>query len=377
MRIWRASPFFILTALIGILIIVLAGCTIPGPNGPRNDGTRSTIDEPSNEQPVPNAPQANQGYQVYETQEYVLFTDPKEGAFSFEVPQDWTVTSGSGLIRPYIDAGISLHASNSKGQEFFYQDPYGYVYANSNQLLDYAGFTEGSLYDPSGGVTQPMKVKRYTNASDMAREILSVITTNPTNILITDRADLTSPVPWLNSQSAAELSFDYTQNGVAPGRGPLKAAFIVRTGLSQLSGTGIWSVSLSGFSSPPELMNETEIAILNMQRTFKVNQTWAARESQAIKERAKILGQAQVDVSGIISTTFEARSKSMDRLNQQWDNYILGVEDVYDSSSGQHYVVESGSKYYWMDAQGKVYGTNTNENPIPNKNLKPLRCPGC
>jgi hypothetical protein len=114
-----------------------------------------------------------------------------------------------------------------------------------------------------------------------------------------------------------------------------------------------------------------------MQRTFKVDPEWAKRENAALKKRLGAISQSQNDVSATISSVFETRSQSMDRLNTAWDNAILGVEDVYNADTGSHYVVDSGSSYYWSDPQGNIYGTDTAGSPLPGEDLHQLDCPGC
>ncbi|MDD5337106.1 MAG: hypothetical protein PHS02_01345 [Candidatus ainarchaeum sp.] len=311
-------------------------------------------------------------YKIYAVEEkFYTFTDPKEGAFSLAVPINWTVTNGSGIIRPYIDAGVSFGASSPDGQAFFYQDPFGYIYATPNALLTYAGFTEGSFYGSSGGYTQPMVVEHYMNASEFAGEMLKTLNVQTTNVSIIERPELAGAVVApITQQSAAELSFDY-------GGTDMQAVFLIRTVLVEMSGTGVWYANVMGYTTPAELRNETELDVLEMERSFKVNPQWAAREQVEIRKRAGIISQSQSDIAATISSTFEVRSRSMDEINQKWDNHILGIEDVYNPDTGQHYIVDSGSKYYWVDNQGNIYGTDVNENPFPNEDVHPLDCPGC
>jgi len=84
------------------------------------------------------------------------FTDPNENAFTISLPNEWQVSKESGLVRPYIDAGIMLQVNSQKNQGFFYISPY-YLYATPNDILNFAGFTEGKYYNT-------MLVKKYTEA---------------------------------------------------------------------------------------------------------------------------------------------------------------------------------------------------------------------
>lgn len=370
--------------LLCVLLLMLAGCVSPDGQGDYAQGAAGGSG--GTQQAASGAQQAGAGapgspasgtqtpaYSNVNARSFTTFTDPAEGAFSMDVPEGWTVTEGSGIIRPYIDAGIAFEAKSPYGQGFFFQDPYGYIYATPNAVLEYAGFNEGSLYDPSGGYSSPMMVRGYVPAEEFASELLERSGIDASNVRVVERPDLLPPANALiTRQTAAEMTFDYDYAGTA-----MKGTILVRTSLVEMSGTGVWSVAVMEYYAPAALMNETDLLVLDMQRSFKVNPTWAAREQQEMMRRSAILSQSQSDISEIISSTFEMRSRTMDELNDKWDNYILGIEDVYDRDTGEHYIVDSGSNYYWIDGRGNIYGTETAESPFPNEDLELLDCPGC
>ncbi len=348
------------------LLLLAMGCTGPVPPSENVTGGNQNAIAPGNNPTVK--------YTEYkDAKSFKTFTDPREEAFSLEVPSDWTVSEGSGIIRPYLDAGVGFEAKSPSGQGFFIQEPYGYVYATPNAVLSYAGFTEGSLYDPSGGISKPMMVKKYTLASDFIREIVEKSGLNVGKLKVIDRPDLlVSGNPLISKQSAAEADFEYERDGQR-----VKSVVALRTALVELPGTGIWSVGVMEYYAPPELLGETELLALHMQRSFKVNQTWAKKEQEEVQKRLGAIGKSGGDISEIISSTIEMRSKTMDDLNAKWDDYIRGVQDTYDPGTGEHYVVDIGSKYYWVDDQNRIYGTDTAESPRPRENLRMLKCPGC
>lgn len=67
----------------------------------------------------------------------------------------------------------------------------------------------------------------------------------------------------------------------------------------------------------------------------------------------------------------------MDELAEKWDKRILEVEDVYNPDTGEHYVVDSGSKYYWINDKNQIVGTETEESPSYRENFKLMNCPEC
>ena len=301
---------------------------------------------------------------------YVLhnFTDPKENAFTISIPEGWEISDNSGLIRPYIDAGVMIQAASPQNQGFFYISPYG-VYTVPNDILTFAGFPEGSYYDPSGGIAKPMLVKGYPEAKDFLNEYVQQLDIETEILEVIDRPDLINEnsVPLITKQSAAEIT--YISN---LGQNKITNKLIAYNYLIESSGMGIWAVSFFGYSSPENLFNETEYLVLKSAETFKVNLQWAAKEAQEINKRAGIISSTQDSISDTISSTFEYKSNSMDRINNEWSKTMLGVEEVYNPETGDSWTIDSGSKYYWIDNQNNIYGTETDENPFPNEDVKPL-----
>jgi hypothetical protein len=317
-------------------------------------------------QPSPNNTLPGQANAVLYEEKYsfVNFADPKENAFTINLPMAWTVTQGSGLIRPYIDAGVLLQATSSKNQGFLYISPYG-VYTVPNNLLDFAGFTEGKYYDPSGGISTPMLVKKYTEAMDFLNEYVQQLNVGANIVEVVDRPDLINqnPVSLITKQSAAEIT--YFANG-------LKYKLIDYNYLIEYSGTGIWAATLFGYYSPENLFNETEYLVLKSQESFKVNAQWAAKEAQEVNKRAGIISSTQASVSESISSSFEYRTESQDRINEEWSKTTLGVEEVYNPETGDTRYVDSGAEYYWMDNRNNIYGTETDQSPFPLEDMTPL-----
>ncbi|MFA5126323.1 MAG: hypothetical protein WC462_04975 [archaeon] len=350
-----------------VILLSLFGCT--------DDKTSGDFNLPNNLGDVNNQsfPDTNGGQKLSaklyaQKYEFFEFKDPNESAFTINIPKNWVVSTDSGLVRPYIDAGVLLQVTSPQNQGFFYVSPY-YLYTTPNDLLNYAGFTEGKYYDPSGGIAKPMMVKKYTQAKVYLNEYLQQFNVETELIEIIDRNNLikSDPGPLITAQSAAEMTFISN-----PGPNQTKNKVIAFIYLVQTGSTGIWAVSLFGYSSPENLFNETEYLVLKSEESFKVDSAWAAREAQEINKRAGIISSTQESISESISSTFEYRSQSMDKINNEWSKTILGIEEVYNPATDDTYTVNSGSNYYWIDNKNNIYGTETEENPFPNEDVKLL-----
>jgi hypothetical protein len=328
---------------------------------PRSSNNDSVI---GNQTPANNVSVGKNAVLYEEKYSFYNFTDPNENAFAMKIPGGWQVFPNSGLMRPYIDAGVMLQAASDKQQGFFYISPYR-IYTVPNNLLDFAGFTEGKYYDPSNGLATPMLVKKYTEARDFLNEYIQQLNVNAQVLEIVDRPDLINqnPISLVTKQSAAEMT--YTANG-------LKYKLIAYIYLIEYSGTGIWAATLFGYYSPESLFNETEYLVLQSEKSFKVNPNWAAKEAKEANKRAGIISSTQDSISESISSSFEYKSESMDRINDEWSKTILGVEEVYNPETGDTRYVDSGAKYYWMDNKNNIYGTETDESPFPLEDMTKL-----
>jgi len=303
---------------------------------------------------------------------FYTFEDPNEGAFTIKIPTGWQVMEGSGLIRPYIDAGVMV-AAQSDNQEFIFISPVA-AYAVPNSVLDFAGFTEGTYYDVSGGIAKPMLVARYMDAQEYLEAYIEQLSVTTQVLEVKERPDLTGSDlgPLITRQSATEMTY---LSNLGPSQ--LKNKVIAYTYLVESNGMGIWVASMFGYSSAESLFNETEYLVLRSAETLKVDPEWAKREAQEMNERLGIIASTQESISETISSTFEYRSDTMDAINEEWSDTILGIEEVYDSDTGEMHIVDSGARYYWIDDRGTIYGTDTYESPLPLENLRLMQCPGC
>jgi len=356
MKIKKGKNYFWIA--LGILFLISAAILIIN-NSPKENITSKNQSSP---EVIPVGTNA-----VLYKPKYVFsnFTDPKENAFTMKIPEDWKVSSDSGLIRPYIDAGILMMA-NSNNAGFFYLTPYG-VYTVPNDILTYAGFSEGSYYDPSNGISKLMLVKKYTEARDFLNEYIKTLNVETKVVEVVDRPDLinNNPISLITKQSAAEIT--YISNP-----GEITNKIIAYTYLVETSGIGVWSASLFGYYSPKSLFNETEYLVLKSAETFKVDAGWAAREAQEMNKRMKIISSTSNSVSDTVSSTFNYRTNSQDRINNEWSKTTLGVEEVYNPQTGSSDFVGSGSNYYWADNRNNIYGTETDESPFPQEDLTKL-----
>jgi hypothetical protein len=283
----------------------------------------------------------------------VTWQDPKEGAFTIDVPKGWSIDGG--VVRPYIDAALKIVAtSGNKGIQI--ENPSPPIYTVPNQVLEFSGFKEGSHYNPSGGISQDMIVMSEKNAQDYIKTIVAT-SLNLKIDAVKSRDDLVAKVPklsYITQVTAAE--------GTLTGDGKVHKVIVVEQGMD-MAGIGLWTAGVTHYFAPESEISQVEEIATAMDKSFKLDPTWTKNEQVQVAKRTQIISQTGSEISDIISSTFEYRSSTQDKMADKWSDAILGVQDVYDPSTGENYTVPNTSKYYWTDGLNTVVGTDTHDSP--------------
>jgi hypothetical protein len=290
------------------------------------------------------------------------WTDPREGAFTINIPTGWTISSDSGITRTYLDAAVKIVVSKDD-LGISIEQLHPPLYYTPNWVLDMSGFTEGSSY--GGGI-----VMSYHNAEQYAEGLLAdeLGLDAPTDVI--DRSDLLSKIyaaPWIQEKTAAEATFE---NGAVH-------KVLIGDEYYELSGIGMWAVSMIHYWAPEDDLELVAKIANEMMLSFVLNATWAENEQIQVAARVGIINQMGDDIAKIVKSTFEYRDQVMDDASTKFSNAILGVEDVYDPETGQHWTVPAGSSSYWRDVYGNVYGSGSYAPPTYSDNWKELICPNC
>jgi len=315
----------------------------------------------------------------------VEWTDPIEGAFSLNVPEGWVMHQdeenrntanymGSGLSRPYIDAGYVINVySDDAGMGVYAANPYGYIYVVPTPALEWSGFTEGTAYNPTAGMFEDMIVWHYVDAREYLSEFIEPVFEDAGCVAqgITDRPELVESyqeLPWVTEVTAAEESFGCS--------GTVETVIVIDT-YYEMWGIGLWVVSLSDYWAPEGKTGLVEKIYNEMQGSFRLDPEWAAEEQRQVAIRTGIISETGSDIADMISSAFQSQSSTMDETAHEFSNAILGLEDVYDPGTGEQWSVPSGSSHYWRDIYGNVWGTGTYTPPTYSDDWQELYCPHC
>ena len=137
---------------------------------------------------------------------WVRWQDPRENAFSFEVPSGWNVTGG--LFRfASVDTRSAWQLTSPDGQIRITGGDAGLpTFTAPTQTLAMAGFHEGSWYSPGYGVN--MMVRRYLPGVVFAREYVQQKAPR-------DCAELTFTETRERPDTVQALNAIYSQQGVS------------------------------------------------------------------------------------------------------------------------------------------------------------------
>jgi hypothetical protein len=306
---------------------------------------------------------------------YVRWSDPREGAFSLEVPTGWSVQGGMFSFqlsdaRPAVEAvapdqSIRINVGDAKIPPF----------CVPNAMLSMTGFREGSWYSPGYGLQ--MQVWRYMTGVEFARHYITAFRPYP-QLTVTaqqDRPDiahllsagaLQMPGMMRTTITAGEVYFTY--GGAPP---PFVGYCLVATRLTETFNIANWNIEALWTCVATQARAAAAKEILtHMMTTFTPNPVWLASRSQAVGVASTIVSRTNNEISTMIMEGYQRRQAVQDDLQRQWSNTILGLTDVVDPQTGETWKVSAGHNYYWHRGN-TIVGTDVYDRP--DINFEPLR----
>lgn len=305
---------------------------------------------------------------------FVSFTDPKEAAFSVEVPKGWSARGGLFRVAA-VDTRPALELSSPDGGiRITSGDKEIPTFTVPSHTLAFAGFPEGSWYSPGYGVR--MMVRRYLPGAQFAEQyvrdrVLPAIGCRQGRIVDRqDRTDLSRAVNELyQSQSPAggvarldmgEVRFDCLRNGNRWRGYYLAGTLFVGAQLG-----GIWHVDhLVGYAAAQEQAALAEAVALHVIRSARINPEWAHMQEGLAANVSQIVAETNSAISDSIRKTFETRWSTEAEVMRKGANMRRETTDLIDPDTGETWNVRSQSRYFWRKpGSDVVVGTETFEVP--------------
>lgn len=327
-----------------------------------------------------------------QTYSFVRWTDPRENAFSINVPQGWNTVGGLYRLSA-TDVRPSLQLLSPDHQIWvFVNDASIGIFMQPSQMLMRSGFREGSMYPLPDG--SKIAVRRYLPGQQFAQEYVESVmrrrcgdlrvlsSSSRPDLVSAYRAELISEgVPGGNPQvTAGDVSFtcsvrDKSSTPATPMRGYVAAGTVsLSVGQSPL-----WFAQrIYGYFAPAERQAEADAVCQQAAKSFQLNPQWRMKQreisaatvqqdnqrSQQIRSRAMAaIAQDQRQTSEMISSSYAYRQKTLNETSRREENVILGTVEVVDPNSGKQYKIAYNSDYHWMSDRGYIAGTQTATSP--------------
>jgi hypothetical protein len=302
---------------------------------------------------------------------YRPWQEPNEQAFIIEVPKSWTVRGGL-VRRAAVDVKPGVQITSPDGEvELFMGDASIPTFAVPSQTLTWTGFPEGSWYSPGYGVN--MMVMRYMPGVEFARYFVQQkVPGQLANFQMTEARPLPDATRAINEIYRRHslpgihqemVVGDVHFSGTSQGRRKLGYC-LASTLYTGMADGGIWHVeTLLGYVAPEARAGEAERILARVTGSLRLNPAWVRMQQGLTGNVSAIVSDTSTYISNVISSSHAAQQRSWDEVSRRYDNYILGTEDVRDPTTGREYKVESGSNYYWIDAGGRIVGTDLDANP--------------
>lgn len=312
---------------------------------------------------------------------FAPWRDPKEGAFTLNVPQGWQVSGGT-FRTSAIDPRHTLRASSPDGGiQILMGDSNLVPREVPNRMLGYAGMREGQVTQGAWG--GPLLIARYQTGMQFAENyVRSALCREPQ---ITASGILAEATHDLNEQA---IAYGRSMNMPAQANvGEVRFRCGTQTGYVRAStviggppnGAQIWTVlELSGFIvNNPSQATFARYILDNVVSSLKVSTEWEARQAQATHDVTGAVTHAQQQMSASIAqhAREEAHNNQIDVMsNWEKNNTIHDAAMQHDSETRRAVVTASDSiqddrtvsneyNYVWTRPDGSIAGTNTTTPP--------------
>lgn len=314
----------------------------------------------------------------------IMFTpwrDPRESAFTLNVPQGWQVSGGT-VRDSAIDPRHILRATSPDGSiQILMGDNNLIPREVPNQMLVYAGMHEGQVTRGAWG--GPLMIARYQSGEQFAQSYI--------------RGALCKQAQIISSKILGEETRQLSQQAIAYGRamnssaqasvgeanfhcsaqvGYVRAATVLG---GQPNGAQVWGVlELSGFIvTNPEKAQFARYILNNVVSSLQMDQQWLARQAQTTNDVTGAVTRSQQQMAGVIAqhareearssqidvmSGWEKNSKTHDAAMQHGSDARRGTTTASDPIQGDR-TVSNQYNYVWTRPDGSIAGTNTTTPP--------------
>jgi hypothetical protein len=290
---------------------------------------------------------------------WAKFTDPQEGAFSLDVPQNWK-NSGGTVRRNALQFRNWVSAISPDGQTVIaINDSTEWSYIAPSPMLAATGFHVGSVYNTGGAWYTVSPVQSGEQfAVSWGRSRLAPVCSAVQVAGHRARPDLDQRISWFGIvHDVGEASFSCKRND-------MDMSGYALASMTYLGSTGIWySDTIQAFLAPEKEAGVAAGVLAHMVQSVELNLDWLRMVSDNAVAISRNAAQTHAAISHDIMTGWEKRGAIIDMVMDEGSRARLGIDFYKDPATGDGYTVDHQHNYYWVNASGKVMGTPTDTAP--------------
>ena len=294
---------------------------------------------------------------------FVTWRDPREGAFTVDTPQGWSVEGG--VFRPDLfgtRSGVTMTAPQGRHVVWLHDPSLPRLFVHVSSSLRGLGPIQPNYVNYQDAPTFAAGYIRHRFGEAWVERVTPLPA-------VVQRLDSLGRTLGKASEVNTAASVDFR---LADGRFGM-----VNVAVSYLPNGfddgGSWNVAeLCGFVSAPE---ETAVGSTVLQRalsTFAVDARWFAGELQGNRAAGEALTRHREEVAAIYSQITEDRHASQTRMAEQRGQLLAGTTRVLDPETGERFETQAGRRYYFRHvaaepAAGRpvAVGSDLDDNPSP------------
>lgn len=336
---------------------------------------------------------------------FVKWADPKEHAFSVDVPEGWKVAGGATRIaRTHVNQSLQIESPDQNMLIVVGDASLPLFAIPDRQQMQMYGVSEGVPFSPNGTFRQmflpympapqfnkwylQLTLKSALNQFAITKEEeMPSLARQQTEAFNKSIANMAGP------QGHVTITIATTEfKGISRKTNrPIVGAFassVALTRFANSAGQGIWQPTqmlMTGCTEGEGLAKRQAIlqaALGQILRTWQVDPVWQQQLNQQVSAGTQqVLGEANAAIKAtgerskqIASNTEAARQSIMgsywkrvsakDEMQRQQANYYGDQTDARNPETGQAYKVGSGySNYYHDPRTGTILGTNSTDRP--------------
>ncbi len=289
---------------------------------------------------------------------FVPWVDPKEQAFTMDIPVQWNVTGGltrstSGDGRPSCqivspDHQIVITAGDSRVTDFLVPDP----------ILLGQGLSDGSWFIKESGAK--FEIRPFMAGLQFATEFVKG--RGYTDLILkeaTGRPDLAETIRRVMKQggmvsqrvSVGEIAYTCS----ADGRSFYGFCFTGTVLMSSDVGGGEWFAPFFyNILATPDRMEQARTVLQRILRTLRFRHDWWASQERLAGKAPEMFDHAGGRIAQSLIDSYWAKNRPPTGLDVEESNSMMTVDDP---AKKQSITIAGGANYFWIDARGKIVGT--------------------